>query len=293
MTVNFNLQFQPPPITDTAPLTQPTPKPHLPWKTRLTIAFISALGYACRRSDGTVNRRLFNFFDRKHPPNIKPVDGVYSSDVAVDLTRDLWFRFFVPFSSSVADDAKLPVVVFFHGGGFSFSSPDSVAFDAVCRLFCCSFPAVIVSVNYRLSPEYRYPCQYDDGFDVVKFLDENGAVLPKIADMSKCFLAGDSSGGNLAHHVAVIKIIGLISIQTFFGGEERTESEIRLKHVPLINLEITDWEWKAFLPIGSDRDHEAANVSGPNAIDIESGLSEYHSVYGWIRPVTRLAKKVL
>ena len=98
--------------------------------------------------------------------------------------------------------------------------------------------------------------------------------------MSKCFLAGDSAGGNLAHNVAVrvflereklreVRIIGLVSIQPFFGGQERTESEIRIQGAPLISVERTDWMWKAFLPEGSDRDHESANVSGPNAVDVE------------------------
>lgn len=114
---------------------------------------------------------------------------------------------------------------------------------------------------------------------MVKFLDGNDdvKVLLETADLSKCFLAGDSAGANLAHHVAVrvckerlrvVKVIGLVSIQPFFGGEERTESEIRLATAPLVSLRRTDWIWKAFLPDGADRDHEAVNVSGPNAIDI-------------------------
>jgi acetyl esterase/lipase len=57
-------------------------------------------------------------------------------------------------------------------------------------------------------------------------------------------------------------------MQPFFGGEERTESEIKLVGVPLISVERTDWMWKAFLPEGSDRNHSVVNVFGPNAVDI-------------------------
>ena len=60
-------------------------------------------------------------------------------------------------------------------------------------------------------------------------------------------------------------MIGLVAIQPFFGGEERTESEKRLSQV--VSVERTDWMWKAFLPEG-DRDHEVINVSGPRAADI-------------------------
>ncbi|KAJ1417308.1 Alpha/Beta hydrolase fold [Sesbania bispinosa] len=253
----------------------PTTKLILPWKVRLSIFLLSAFSDASRRSDDTINRTLFNIIDRKLRPSRNPVDGVSSSDVSVDSTRNLWFCLFVPSSSAAA--ASLPVIVFFHGGGFSFMSPASIPYDTVCRLFCRSFPAVVVSVNYRLSPEHRFPSQYDDGFDVLKFLDQNADVLCNSADVTKCFLAGDSAGGNLAHHVAVrvakerlrvVKVIGLVSIQPFFGGEERTESEIRLKRVPLISLPRTDWHWRVFLPDGSNRDHEVVNVSGPNAVDI-------------------------
>lgn len=66
----------------------------------------------------------------------------------------------------------------------------------------------------------------------------------------------------------------MVSIQPFFGGEERTEAEVRLEGSPLVSMVRTDWLWKAFLPDGSDRDHGAANVSGPNSEDL-SGLDNY------------------
>lgn len=143
-----------------------------------------------------------------------------------------------------------------------------------------------MSANYRLSPEYRFPTQYEDGLQSLCFLDSKiSHWLPTNADLSRCFLAGDSAGGNLAHHVAVrysaeindfreLKVIGLIAIQPFFGGEERTESELRLTNVPVVSVENADWHWKAFLPEGCNRDHQAANVFGPNSVDI-SGLSKF------------------
>lgn len=59
-----------------------------------------------------------------------------------------------------------------------------------------------------------------------------------------------------------------MAIQPFYGREERTESELQLVGALMLNLERTDWMWKVFLPIGSDRDHEAANVSGPRSVNI-------------------------
>ncbi|KAI7758109.1 hypothetical protein M8C21_019474 [Ambrosia artemisiifolia] len=267
--------------TTTTPTVKPSsPSLTLPWKTRILLSIISTATDAACRTDGTVNRRLLNLVDFRAPPTSKSTNGVSSHDVVVDKTRNLWFRVYVP-TQHAGDD--LPVIVFFHGGGFVFLAPDVMAYDAVCRRFARKLPAVVVSVNYRLAPEHRYPAQHEDCFDVLKFLDDedNGkkALLPVNANLMRCFLVGDSAGGNLAHHVTQraceynfrrLKVIGVVPIQPFFGGENRMESEILLEGTPLVSLKRTDWTWKAFLPQGEEfnRDHPIINVSGPNAVDI-------------------------
>ena len=126
-------------------------------------------------------------------------------------------------------------------------------------------------------PENRFPAPYDYGFDVLKYIEENP---PDNADLSRCFIARDSAGGNIAHHFTAgfgernfrnLKIEGVIAIQQYFGREERTDSENRLEGVPIMSKKRTEWSWKAFLPEGSDRHHPAANVFGPKSRDI-SGL---------------------
>ncbi|KAG7014576.1 putative carboxylesterase 18, partial [Cucurbita argyrosperma subsp. argyrosperma] len=189
------------------------------------------------RPNGTVNRCLLRLFDIKSAANpVKPIHGVVSFDVIVDSSRNLSIRVFTPSSNAIS----LPILIFFHGGGFSFLSNASFSYVTLYRCFARRIPAVVLSVNYRLSPEHRFPSQYDDGFDVLQFLDhENNTIglLPPTADLSKCFLAGDSAGANLAHHVAVrfsrqksqfqrANIIGLVSIQPFFGGQDRIETTL-------------------------------------------------------------------
>lgn len=63
-------------------------------------------------------------------------------------------------------------------------------------------------------------------------------------------------------------------MQPFFGGEERTESEVRLTAAPMINVKRTDSMWREFLPEGADRNHPAANVfgGGDAAVDFPSTL---------------------
>ncbi|CAN1336074.1 Probable carboxylesterase 18 [Linum perenne] len=267
-----------------------TTSPILPLKVRLLFALHSLGVDLSRQFTGrrcpTVNRTILKLFDLKSPPpsSTKPYKGVTTFDVKIDPTRTLWFRLYRPAPNTLK---PLPVIVYFHGGGFMSMGADSKFYDLFCRSMARETPAVVVSVNYRLAPEHRCPRQYEDGFDALKFVD--GRIVNfweeynVDVDFGRCFLAGDSAGGNLAHHVAVrgkddelkhLKITGLIAIQPFFGGEERTESEMKVVGVPIIRQDLTDWAWKAFLPEGSNRDHPAANVSGPNGVDI-SGLVRF------------------
>ncbi|KAK4785437.1 hypothetical protein SAY86_002126 [Trapa natans] len=269
-----------------ASILKPKLKLSLPWKTRIAVSFLSFISNTVRRRDGTINRRLLRFFDFTSPAKPSPVRGISSSDVTVDPSRNLWFRLFSPSPAVSPSGMPLPVIFFFHGGGFTFLSPAYFVYDAVCRRLARKLPAIIVSVNYRLSPEHRFPSQYDDGFDVLRYVDGHPSELPQEADLGRCFLAGDSAGANIAHHVAVrasnssfeaVRIRGIISIQPFFGGEERTEAEIRMPVAPVVTVDWTDWCWKAFLPEGEDRDHWAANVSGPNAVEV-AGLERFPAV---------------
>ncbi|EPS65265.1 hypothetical protein M569_09512, partial [Genlisea aurea] len=169
----------------------------LPIITRISYFLSRKLSDLTYRSDGSVNRGVIRFLDKTVlcvPASSKPRRGVRTADVTVDAERKLWIRLFVP---TAADQERLPVVVFFHGGGFVYLSANFKYYDAVCRRFARKLSAVVVSVNYRLAPEHRYPAQFDDGFDVLRFLDESSNVLPENADPSRCFLAGDSAGGNL------------------------------------------------------------------------------------------------
>ncbi|KAA0039340.1 putative carboxylesterase 18 [Cucumis melo var. makuwa] len=260
--------------------------PQLPWKHRITLRFATLLYNTSLRSDLTVNRRLLNFIDPKIPSNHDSTHSVSSSDLIVDTSRDLFLRIFTPTPTAALDESLplLPIIFYFHGGGFVFGSADATSTDMAARRFAKKLCAVVISVNYRLAPEFRFPCQCDDGFDPLKFIDEmdDDSLLERV-DLSRCFILGESAGGNLGHHVAVraseyefkrVKIIGFIASQPFFGGKERTESENRLcKQLPL-TLDMTDWFWRAFLPAGEDRDHATANVNGPNGRDI-SGLENF------------------
>jgi acetyl esterase len=91
-------------------------------------------------------------------------------------------------------EGPLPVVVYFHGGGWLIGSVR--AYDIVCRALANASGAVVLSVEYRLAPEHRFPAAVDDAWAATCWAAEHAAALG--GDPSRLAVAGDSAGGNLA-----------------------------------------------------------------------------------------------
>ncbi len=87
-----------------------------------------------------------------------------------------------------------PLLVFFHGSGFVVCSLDT--HDGIARNLCHGAACVVVSVDYRLAPEARFPAASDDCLFATRWAAEHAAEFG--ADAARIILAGDSAGGNLA-----------------------------------------------------------------------------------------------
>ncbi|MEU0496437.1 alpha/beta hydrolase [Mycobacterium sp. NPDC006124] len=97
-----------------------------------------------------------------------------------------------------AADGPVPVVMFFHGGGWVVGDLDTYDNDA--RRHAVGSAALVVSVHYRLAPEHPYPAAVDDVWAATQWVAEHAAELG--ADPARLAVAGDSAGGNLAAVVA-------------------------------------------------------------------------------------------
>ncbi len=95
---------------------------------------------------------------------------------------------------ALADGERLPIVVYFHGGGFVLCDIDT--HDAIARHLCRDADSIVVNVDYRLAPEHKFPAAVDDAFAATRWASSHAAEIG--GDATRLAVAGDSAGGNLA-----------------------------------------------------------------------------------------------
>ncbi|MCP4315943.1 MAG: alpha/beta hydrolase [Hyphomicrobiales bacterium] len=97
-------------------------------------------------------------------------------------------------------DSRAPVIVFYHGGGHVIGGLDS--YDTVARFLALKAQCTLVSVDYRMSPEYPFPAAVEDCYDATRWVADNAERLR--IDPARLAVCGDSAGGNLAAVVALM-----------------------------------------------------------------------------------------
>ena len=107
-------------------------------------------------------------------------------------------RIYHPAESS---EGPKPMVLYYHGGGFVIGNVDT--HDSIPRVLANRAAAIVVSVDYRLAPEHRYPAGVEDAVTSVLWAAEHGAAIG--GDPKRIAVAGDSAGGNLAA-VAALRV---------------------------------------------------------------------------------------
>jgi len=101
--------------------------------------------------------------------------------------------------AGAAADAVLPVLVYYHGGGWVIGDLDT--HDVLCRQLCNLSGCAVVAVDYRMSPEHRFPAAVEDAVAAARWVRANAAKLD--VDPARMAVGGDSAGGNLAAVVAL------------------------------------------------------------------------------------------
>lgn len=153
------------------------------------------------------------------------------------------------------EDRPLPVLVYFHGGGFVHGNLDS--HDATCRYLAAGGELAVLAVDYRLAPEYRFPTAVYDCLSAFRFVHDHAGDLG--VDPARIAVGGDSAGGNLA---AVVSLLArdaggplpalqlLIVPVTQFGAQ--TASRSLFAEGFYLTAEDMDFFEDVYLPSGQD-----------------------------------------
>ncbi|CAL5387894.1 unnamed protein product [Camellia sinensis] len=181
--------------------------------------------------DGRVEK--FAPSTEKIPLSDDPVTGFKCKDVLISSEPEISARIFLPRLSDPTH--KLPVLLYIHGGGFSFESAFSQMNDSHVRSLTTEACVIAVSVEYRLAPEHPIPACYEGCWAALRWVathvSGNGPDpwLNHHADFDRVFVGGDSGGGTISHNLTVrvgsnglpgVKLVVAILVHPFFGGRE-------------------------------------------------------------------------
>jgi acetyl esterase len=149
----------------------------------------------------------------------------------------------------------LPVLVYFHGGGFVVGSLDT--HDGTCRSLANAIGCAVVSVDYRLAPEHKFPAGPEDCYAATRWVAEKGAEIG--VDGSRVAVGGDSAGGNLAAVVALMArdrrgpaLRHQLLVYPVANHDFGTASYEENKQGYLLSREMMRWFWNHYLVTPED-----------------------------------------
>jgi acetyl esterase/lipase len=127
-----------------------------------------------------------------------PIIGAVRNLAADGPLGQIPLRLYRP--AGVPDAVRLPVYVYFHGGGWVIGDLES--HDVLCRQLTAESGACVIAVDYRLAPEHKFPAAADDAWAATRWISVHATELG--VDAGRLAVGGDSAGGNLAAVVALM-----------------------------------------------------------------------------------------
>jgi acetyl esterase len=165
------------------------------------------------------------------------------------------------------------VTLFFHGGGWVFGDLDTQ--DNIARIMASRSGAIVVSVDYRLAPEHRFPAAVDDAYAALTWVADNAAGFG--GDGERIAVFGESAGGNLAAVLAqeslhrggpriTLQVLAYPAVDRFDDSPSMYENMTG----PLLSRSYLEWFWGAYL---STSDQGADPRVSPARSDELAGLA--------------------
>jgi acetyl esterase len=165
-------------------------------------------------------------------------------------------------------DRVLPTLVYFHGGGWVWASVDT--HDRIAREYAAATPMTVVSVDYALSPEAKFPQALEECAEVVRFIADQGASWD--LDTRRLLVGGDSAGGNLALATALLlrdtggpALRGIVASYPVCDSRFDTDSHRAYGDGSYgLSTERMAFYWSVYVPHDIDRLHPLAAVLRAN-----------------------------
>ncbi len=214
--------------------------------------------------------------------------AITSRDLRVPAAgRQIPIRLYHPAASPSPSAA---IVVYIHGGGFVFGDLDT--HDAICRDMVAAGGFVCVAVDYRLSPEHRFPAALDDCVEALLWVQDHRDQIT--GGPARVAVAGDSAGGNLAAAACLMLRDRAMSLPAFqllvYPVLDLTMSSRSAGAFgPEYGLSTEDLAWFYERYLGGLSDSGDAYVS-PGLADDLSGLPGCPRRHGRVRPAARRGK---
>ncbi len=175
---------------------------------------------------------------------------------------------------------KLPILLYFHGGGFTIGS--IATHDVLCRQLSHLAGCAVVSLDYRLAPEHKFPVAAHDAWDALQWLAVNAGSLG--LDAGRLAVGGDSAGGTLAAMSAILARDAAIvlALQLLFypgcAAHQDTPSHRRFASGFVLQEADIDWFFNHYLRSPADReDWRFAPLMAPHVDEVAPawlGLAE-------------------
>jgi acetyl esterase len=155
-----------------------------------------------------------------------------------------------------------PALVVFHGGGWVMGTLD--LYDSLARSLSNAGSCVVVSVDYRMAPEHRFPAAAEDSHSAAVYVSENAESLG--VDPTRIFVGGDSAGGNLAAVVSLmardrgsVKLAGQVLVYPIVDCDFETASYQENAEGYFLTRASMKWFWDQYVPDPKDREHPYAS----------------------------------
>jgi acetyl esterase len=189
------------------------------------------------------------------------VHEVYEREIPGPETP-LTVRLYRPEGYRPEGAGPMPVLLYFFGGGWTLGSIDTS--DGVCRRLANAVPCTVVTVGYRLAPEWRFPAAVEDCFAATRWVAEHAGELG--VDAGRMCVAGDSAGGNLAAAVTLlardrggVALAGQVLVYPNTDYASDTPSLRENTDPWLFNATSVGWYWSHYLGSEEDGAHPLAS----------------------------------